>query len=294
MKRKPLVILLCCVLFLFCSCSTKFMKYKRISFESEALCEQINAISENTVVVNSAEETFSTEMPIYKISKRLISSKECERMMEELGILANPYDYNLNGNYLNINLASRTDFDRGYFDMTDEEAEELAWELFNKIPFIEGEYECVGIRETYRVRNSEGSFIARAGIVFCRLLDGVRVTGDETCTIYLDGSGLVEIRIRLFEYKKNGTMELVSLADAEEKLKTPDDFDVMGQTENINIDTLQVDHAYLRLVNQYSRGCTILQPIYYFKGTATLEDNTKTEFSSKVIAIPESMTYEEE
>lgn len=293
MRRRLFVMLLCCVLILSCSCSTENKKYKRISFASEAMSEQMNGLSESTVIVSNTKESFSTQMPIYRISERNISSQECEQMKGNLEIPSKTYDYQLEGNYLNINLASRTDFDRGFFDMTDEEAEKLAWELFNRIPFIEGEYECVGIRDTYRVRNSEGSYIARAGVVFCRLLDGIRVTGDETCTLYFDGSGLVEIRIKLYDYEENGTMEMVSLADAEAKLKTPDDFDVLIQVEEKKIDTLQVEQVNVRLVNQYSRGCAILQPIYYFEGTAILDDNAQTEFSSKVIAIPEEMTYEE-
>lgn len=294
MKRRLFVMLLCCVLMLFCSCSTENKKYKRISFASEAMGEQMNSMSESTMIVSSTKEAFSTQMPIYRISERNISSRECDQMKENLEIPSKVYDYQLEGNYLNINLASRTNFDRGFFEMTDEEAEELAWELFSKIPFIEGEFECIGIRDTYTVRNSEGSHIARAGVVFCRLLDGVRVTGEESCTLYFDGSGLVEIRIRLYEYKKSGTMEMVPLSDAETKLKTPDDFDMLGKVENKQIDILQVQQVKVRLVNQYSRGCMILQPIYYFEGVATLDDNTQTEFSSKIIAIPEEMTYEEE
>ena len=57
---------------------------------------------------------------------------------------------------------------------------------------------------------------------------------------------------------------------------------------------LQVDNVNLRLVNQYSSGCTILQPMYSFVGTATFDDNSQAEFISRIIAIPESYTYEKE
>jgi hypothetical protein len=103
------------------------------------------------------------------------------------------------------------------------------------------------------------------------------------------------IRIRLYDYEKVGMMDVVSLMDAESQLKTPDDFDI--RTSNLaqdnKVDILKVENVYQRLVNQHSNGCEILQPIYFFKGTATLEDNTQAEFSSKIIAIPESMTYED-
>ena len=44
--------------------------------------------------------------------------------------------------------------------------------------------------------------------------------------------------------------------------------------------------------SQYSRGCTILQPIYVFSGTALMEEEREEEFSLTVIAIPEKYTYE--
>ena len=90
-------------------------------------------------------------------------------------------------------------------------------------------------------------------------------------------------------------MDLVALEDAEARLKSPDDLDVgtLGEQPYKKVDILQVDRIAIRLINQYAKGCTILQPIYFFAGTATLEDNSTSEFSSKVIAIPEEMTYEE-
>jgi hypothetical protein len=180
--------------------------------------------------------------------------------------------------------------------MTAEEVETLAWELFNKIPFMEGEYECVGIHNKYTVNDKEGDHISRAGVGFCRVLDGVRVVGDESCVLYFDGSGLVEISIQLFDYQKIGNMDMVSMVDAKSKLKSPDDFDIetsSPQPYGKEMETLRVEKVALRLVNQYSAGCTILQPIYYYTGVATYQDGYEAEFSSKIIAIPEEMTYEE-
>jgi hypothetical protein len=296
MKKRSIAIILCCALLLLCGCNSHPDKYKRISFESESMGEQLSYIKDDMVVVNKSCETFSAQMPIYQIKQQVILEEECQKMLVNLGLDGKRYfEYEHNGNYLDINLASRTDFERGYFNMTEDAAKKLAWELFNKIPFMEGEYECLGIRENIEVRDAEGSHIARAGVVFCRMLDGLRVTGDENCTLYFDGSGLVEIRIRLYDYEKVGMMDVVSLMDAESQLKTPDDFDI--RTSNLaqdnKVDILKVENVYQRLVNQHSNGCEILQPIYFFKGTATLEDNTQAEFSSKIIAIPESMTYED-
>lgn len=295
MKKRILAILLCSVLLLLCGCNGSLMKYKRISFETETLGEELKSIDENTVVINKANETFSSQMPIYKIKERNISQQEFQKMLDNLEIADDPSyrydDFELDGNRIYISLRDYTDVSRGFFDMTEDEVEDLAWEVFNKIPFMEGEYECVGIQNKYTYGDATGNHISRAGVGFCRLIDGVRAVGDETCVLYFDGTGLVEIRIKLYDYEKIGTMDMVSLEDAEGKIKTPDDFKI---GKNGTVDTLQVNQVKLRLVNQYSRGCTILQPIYNFIGTATFEDGTQSEFSSRVIAIPESMTYEEE
>ena len=109
--------------------------------------------------------------------------------------------------------------------------------------------------------------------------------------MWFDGSGLVEIIIRMYDFEKTGTMDMVALADAETRIKTPDDLSIDDAVGTV--DTLRVDRVKLLLVNQYSRGCTILQPVYNFIGTATSENGDQAEFKSKVIAIPEAMTYEE-
>lgn len=291
MKKHIFAILFCCVLLLY-GCNTQPEKYKRISFESE---DQFNYLNDDTVVVNNAGEPFSSQIPIYEIEERIISDNERQLLMDNLEFPADPYYFEHEGNSIIISLASYTDSDRGYFNMTEEEAEEQAWKLFNQIPFMEGDYECLGIRHTYTLSDKEGTHTTRAGVVFCRVLDGVRVTGNGACTLYLDGSGLVEICLELYNYEEIGTMDMVPLADAETRIKTPDGFDI-GTVESQpykQVETLQVNQVNLRLVNQYSRGCNILQPIYFFTGTATVEDGTQSEFSSKVIAIPEALTYEE-
>lgn len=235
------------------------------------------------------------QLPIYTITERSISQEDYQQMQEKLQLSNKPVSLTLEGNVVHYNLADYTDFNRGYFNMTDEEIEKLAWETFNKIPFMEGEYEYLGIRNTMRVYYSEGEHVTRVGVSFRRLLDGVRVIGEDSCMLYFDGSGLVEIRIEMYDYKKIGIMDMVSLEDAAARIKTPDSFSVDINSEEVNIaDTLQVDRVKLLLVNQYSEGCTILQPVYNFIGTAALEDGTQAEFSSKIIAIPESYTYESE
>ena len=303
MRKYILVVLLVGAILLLCGCNanktSEQQKYKRISFESESLDDSLGYLNDDTIIVSDLAETFSSQIPIYRISECNISDQQFQQMLGNLKIAEDPTypydDFMLEGNTIYINLIDYTDYSRGYFDMTDWEVEELAWEVFNKIPFMEGEYECVGIQNKYTCGDKDGEHISRAGVGFCRVLDGVRVVGGETCVLYFDGSGLVEMSIKMYDYEKIGMMDLIPLTDAKEKLKTPDDFDFeMGEPKsNEVIDTLHVEQVKLRLINQYSKGCAILQPIYYFIGTAIHVDTTETDFSSKVIAIPESMTYEE-
>lgn len=292
--KKVLIIFLCCVILLLSGCNQK--TYVRISFDGEYAGETTrNGIDETTPVVNNAKETFPQSLPMYKMVERNISLEELKTMVQRLGLEDDPYfeddDIVLNGNEVVCNLVSYTDFSRGYFDMTDEELEKLAWETFEKLPFMEGEFEYIGNYSKMTVTDKEGTHVSRVGVVFSRLLNGVRVIGEERCLLEFDGSGLVQIRISLFRYDEIGTMDLVTLENAESRIKTPDDFSLDTIRE---VDTLQVDRVKLLWVNQYSQGCTILQPIYNFIGTAFLDNDEQEEFSSIVIAIPETYTYEKE
>ena len=222
-------------------------------------------------------------------------------MLDNLGIANNTsewYKLVLENNEIYGTIAGYNDPVRGYYDslqMTDEELEELAWDTFNKIPFIEGEYEYLGIMSRTTEWRNEGECVTRVGVALRRFIDGRRVINDDRCNLYFDGSGFVEMHIAMFDYKKIGTMDMVTLEEAETKIKTPDDFTIKSTpSENNRVATFQVNSINLLLVNQYSKGCTILQPLYYYSGTATLEDGTETDFSSKIIAIPEKYTYEEE
>lgn len=126
---------------------------------------------------------------------------------------------------------------------------------------------------------------------FRRLLDEMRIVGEEECILYFDGTGLVGLKITLFDYKKIGTMDLVDLESAYSRITTPDAFS-MDKEINEQIKTIQVDRVRLQWVNHYALGCKILQPIYNFSVTATDVKGTQTEFASLIIAIPESYTYE--
>ena len=290
-KQGVLFVILCCVM-LLSGCSKGNDKYRRISFETDTLEERLSFVSEDTVVNYDATGTFPTQLPIYEIGERVITDGERQRLMDNLGIPANPYYFEHEGNKLSIVLASYTaSSKRGYFTKSETELEDMAWKAFSQIPFMEGEYEYVGFRGEQSVSIGGVKHIERVLVSFFRLVDGVRVVGESQCDIWFDGSGLVEIHLNLFDYKKTGTMDVVPLSEAATKLNCPDDFSAEGATGVA--DTLKVNNVKMFLVNQYSRGCVILQPMYTFYGTAYFEDDMQKDFSSKVIAIPETMTYEE-
>lgn len=298
MKKRILVIALCCVV-LCCTALAifhPFRKYKRISFEDEILGHGLEAyIDGSTEVVNQTKATFAAKLPIYKMKKHKISDQELQQMEEQLGI-EKWYSHEFDGYRIYSRIAPYSDPDRGYFGtlkMSDEKLEGLAWKTFNKIPFIEGEYVYTGITGTMTVWTmQEGEQVSEVTVMFRRVLDGLNVVGNDKCALTFDASGLVEVDIALFDYRKTGTMKTVPLEEAADRIKTPDSFVI--DADNRMIDTLRTDRVQMFWVNQESKGCTILQPMYTFYGTADFRDGGQMEFRSRVIAIPESYTYESE
>ncbi len=294
--KKWITVLLCISLIVLSGCS---QKYQRISFDQEVLGEELQRLSPDAEVDNQAKETFSTPIPIFQISEREITAAEVQQMMQllEIDTESPNLTVTLDRNTLVGTLASFTDRSRGYVTKTDAELEEMAWEIFKKLPFMEGEYECLGVRSSYTLSDSTGLHILRAGVVFQPLLDGMRVVGNEQCILEFDGSGFVGFSIARYTYTKIGTMDVIPLENASSRILNPDVFTVEtgeGKPSLGQIDTLTVERVKLLLVNQYSHGCTILQPLYNFIGTATDDKGESTEFQSRVIAIPDSYTYEKE
>lgn len=305
MKKRLLAMLLCCSAVFLLGCKQDKIntpsgtKYQRICFENQTLGEDLALITEDTAVRNDTTQSFPAQLPIYKIKEHTISEEEFHLMEDNLGITEWYWD-GYNGREVNGLIAGYADPGRGYYytlGLTDEELIALAWETFNKIPFLEGEYECVGVSSSTEMwSDAEEKYLpASMTVSFAPLLDGIRVVGNNRCDLTFDAAGLQGIHIVVYDYEEIGTMDVIPLANASSKIKSPDAFNVDIASDGSNIiKKLQVDRTKLLLVNQYSNGCTILQPIYNFTGTATMEDGAQAEFSSKVIAIPESYTYEAE
>lgn len=293
------IFVLCCTLLLLAGCNTAnhiTTKYQRISFDSETLGEEpAQQVSADTVVVNTATDTFSHSFSVYEITERDISVTEFQQMCEQIKVptfTSTWLGWEHHGNRVSGRFA---DYATGTCTLSDEELEKLAWETLEQIPFLEGEYEYYGIRGEDYVSTSNGKLVTGKLVSFFRCMDGIRVIGDQ-CDMWFNDSGLIEISIVQYDYTKIGTMDLVKLEDAVGRIKTPDSFTLDTQTsgEGGITDTLQVDRINLRYVNQYSSGCTILQPVYVFNGVATMKDKTQADFMSIVIAIPEEYTYEKQ
>lgn len=285
-----LIVLVFCVVAMLIGCDHR---YQRISFASEMLGDSMQCIHEQTAVMNMAKADFPQTLPIYQIKENSITLSEIMQMENQLGI-TNWYYKEHSGNKFVGLIAPYDDPARGYFyelNMSDDELEALAWETFRKIPFLPGEYEYLGISGESTIWNLEhGERISSVTVSFRRTLNKIRILGSDVCKLTFDGSGLQEIIITSFDYKEIGQMNLIPMEDALSKVKSPDYFSLSQNMETI--DTLRVDKIKLLLVNQYYNGCTILQPIYNFIGKAVSAEDFEGEFSSRVIAIPESYTYE--
>ena len=144
------------------------------------------------------------------------------------------------------------------------------------------------------VSSSDGDYIESKRVSFRRLIDGVRVIGNDICDLYFDSNGLYDIEIKFYDYEKTGELDMLTLDEAVAKIKEPDAF-VLESAMNRNFSgaahKLTVERTKLLFVNRYSDGCEILQPVYNLMGTA---ENTggSVEFSARIIAIPEKYTHE--
>lgn len=296
-------------LFLFACASGE---YKRINIGGKALGEDGDHIGSGTTVNNKAKESFAQTMPFYKCVPREITDEQLEKYANKFGIIGEisplqdgkiilqgadavnnkgSRSISARNNELSCSMYSRAV--RGDYSWTDEKLEEEAKKVFARIDILQGDYEYLGITSTRVAHTSEGEKIDTVRVSFRRLIDGARIIGDDICDFYFDGSGLCGIEIKLYDYEKTGEFDMVPLEDAFSRVKRPDSFSITKAEDSAFsgvADKMTIERVKLLLVNQYTGGCEILQPVYNIIGT--LENETGTvEFSSRVIAIPEKYTY---
>lgn len=290
-------------------------KYKRIHFSNEMLGPEDvlqGAVGWHTKVENLANETYSDTMSVYQITPRTVSIDEFEQFAAYLR-LTQPINYDLGYPRITDDLdGSKQEWyvlalkENGVsyqeyrfskkMTQTDEELEALAKEIFSGLPLIMGEYEYLGEASTQSVTHMDETYVVKRRFSFRRLLDDVRVIGDDICDIYFDAQGLCGIELRLFNYEKVNEIDMLSLKDAVKHVKNPDAFSLNSNLEQDSTfkgvaDTLTIEHTKLLFVNQYSDGCEILQPVYNLMGILKNESG-RIGFSASVIAIPKKYTYE--
>ncbi len=286
--KRSIAVVLCCLLLILSGC--KQQQYKRISFSTEEPRESLKHIDEETKVEMVATGVSLTQIPIYEISERPITDEEVQIMQQQLGITDTLIE--VDGNYINEIFGPRD----GSFTMTDEELEKIAWETFEKLPFMDGTFEYLGITGRSERSDSEGTRVTSVLVTFRRTLGGIRVLGNEICWLGFNDDGLTQIFVRLYKYKEIGTMDVLSIDTVSESIKSPDrlvlsipTMDGLGMFQ-----TMQVEEVMPLLINQhFSKGCTILQPVYSFRGTAFDTEGINPEFNAWIIAIPDKYTYEE-
>lgn len=275
-------------------------KYKRIILDPYCLGEKTlnDSTYFGTKIENDVSQTFPDTFPVYKITERIITNDEYEILRKAAGIKVNngPYGNNATEPYGKNEASIRLSWASSQsYKMSDEELDRQAKEVFEKITFLDGEYEYLGITSTRTVHVSEDkSYIDSVRVSFRRIVDNYRVIGDDICDLYFNGNGLCEVEIRLYNYEKIDELKLVSVKNAVGSIKNADSFSITGYLSEgffDRISTLKAENAKLLFVNQFSsEDCEILQPVYNITGTASAKGE-EYEFSAKVVAIPSRYTY---
>ena len=289
-------------------------QYKRINLKAEMLggeSEISEMIQSTTDVENYSINSYSDKMPVYKITPREISSDEFQEFADSLGFTAEMTMNNKNlprfqqgqsgvsEKTLSMPNNNSISYLIGYGDeeplgFTDEELKSKAQTIFNSLPLIEGEYEYLGISSTQTLLLENEEFVVQKRVSFRRLIDGIRVIGNDICDLYFNSTGLSGIQLTFYDYEKTGELDMLTLDDAVAKVKEPDAFILESETnQNFSgaADKLTIERTKLLFVNQYSDGCEILQPVYNLMGTAENAGGS-VEFSARIIAIPEKYTHD--
>jgi hypothetical protein len=182
---------------------------------------------------------------------------------------------------------------KSIIDFTDEELIEKAQRVFEGLN-LDGEYECLGIASVQILTVRNESFPCSKRVAFRRIVDGHRVIGDDYCDIYMCSEGVYDINAKLFNYVENGEIDVLDMETVISRVKTPDSFSFEKSAvfEGL-VSKITINKSKMLLVNQYDNECEILQPVYNLMGVAENESGS-TEFSSKIIAIPDKyIKYEE-
>lgn len=329
MKNKAIILMITFIIFL--SACSNTVKYKRINLSPQEENYPQMTIIARTDIVNQASESYSDTMPIYKITPYEITEqdlidfaalfgfhdavkhdddgmyiavereveKELEEGLEDWVIDGLKHEDRFEKKVVAFFSASKNEIEysnrmalhRDEMLQSDQELEEEAKRVFEGLSFIKGEYEFIGQTATQTRYEFQGSYIVGKSYSFQPLLNGVRVIGDNYCTLNFNADGISRVSLSLYSYKRIGEMDMIPLDKAIKQIKKPDAFTIDNEDFKGAADSLCIERTKLLYVNQYTEGCEILQPVYNLMGTVTNKSGS-SEFSAKIIAIPKKYTYE--
>ncbi len=150
-------VVLVCVFVLAALLFTSCQRFKKISFSTESLGEVLDAhITENTSVIGSYELSAPKTVPMYSISKRVLTDDEYVQILSLLDIKEDDPKVFIDRKDNSLLVTIREPYAKKDYSVSDEETLRMEKEVFDKIPVISGEYECLGIKSFFTISDSEG------------------------------------------------------------------------------------------------------------------------------------------
>lgn len=300
MKKSWLLLIALCLLLGGCGTGAN---YKRIDLTvGETTPPEITdleaAVGKDTEVICSLPDLLPDTMPVYRIIPHTVTREEAQQfadffgVTEELNSGMNPEGNGnvwMRDNTLKLSIPQKQDME---MTLSDAQVIEMGGKLLAELTFLPGEYVCEGVTSRRTVTKGDVSYVCYKGLTFYRVLDGVKVRYDDACHIGFTEDGVAEFSITLFEYERMGeSLPLLSLKEVLPQVLDPEDPDAFGTDELMAkpADYIKVEKVEMVYYNQYSRGCTILQPVYCLTGTA-VGGECQTKFRLRVIGLSEKYT----
>lgn len=300
MKKSCLLLIALCLLLGGCGTGAN---YKRIDLTvGETTPPETTdleaAVGKNTKVKCSAVDLLPDTMPVYRIIPHTVTREEAQQFADYFGIteeLNSEMNQEGNGNVwvrdntLKLSIPQKQDME---MTLSDAQVIEMGEKLLAELTFLPGEYVCEGVTSRRTVTKGDVSYVCYKGLTFYRVLDGVQVRYDDACHIGFTENGVVDLYFTFFDYEKTDEyLPLLSLKDVLPQVLDPEDPDAFGTDELMAkpADCMYVEKVEMVYYNQYSRGCTILQPVYCLTGTAA-GGECQTKFRLRVIGLAEKYT----
>lgn len=307
------VLLIVCILLSMTGCSFKMIEpahqFKRLQFDNEDLGNGTSweeKITDSMEYSYEAKETFSSTLPVYEITPRIITDSELESLRESLdNLITDPARKMViwrEDNLLDAPMIcgervnTKSHFfpeDVPDFNMSDSELKHLAQQVFDSIPFIDTPYVYLDGTRGYSSSSTDDTEHLRTVFVyFVPVINGMNVYSSDHIVMIFDQYGLLFFQFVLFRYQQIGQINLVPLEDAKSRILNPDELGSHDQANSFtNLKSMTIERLEMNYYNYYYTGNTVLQPVYHFIGTAVDENGKSTRINSVVNAVPEEYTY---